>query len=117
MSYQNEAFQFISGHYQPVDAEPVSVDTQSDALTNLPQVHSHLSINSLINTGVLINLPDSQLAFVHPMVLGYLAGKRIASSSDVMSVQNQPNWKSTIALLHVFLWRRLIPGNEPDSER
>ena len=101
---QNEANKWISGHDQQLVPEVIVPDdqAQTDITHELPQVRGHLSINSLINAGILITLPNSQVTFTHPMFIGYLAGNRVSSSSDLASIQDQPTWTGK-ALAFYFL--------------
>ena len=91
---QHEASQWMLGQSQTDTVQTETVDTvpQPDGTSELPQVHGRISLNTLINSGILVGLPDSQVTFCHPIFIGYLAGSRLSSSSELVSIQEQPDW-------------------------
>lgn len=102
-SHQQEANQWISGrNNQPAELELAETETKDQPVgtQELPQVHGHISLNTLVNTGIITNLPDSYVRFSHLVFTCYLAGSRIAMLSDTGSLQVQPNWAGKAMALY-----------------
>ena len=96
---QSEANELIVGQGKSMPVDPITIETQPDLTSGLPQVRGRLSLNSLVNAGIFVSLPDSQLAFAHPILLGYLAGNRLSSDS-IASIQDQPDWTGKALALY-----------------
>ena len=49
-------------------------------------------ISALTNNGLLISFGNAQIAFVHPFMMGYLAGSAYGTRGDFAQLNSQPDW-------------------------
>jgi hypothetical protein len=69
-------------------------------------------LSDLVSSGLLLSRKDQQVSFVHPMIMGYLAGKAMSSLGDDHSLEEQSDWTGGRLALRYYLAmndeRRLI---------
>jgi hypothetical protein len=78
-----------------MEASP-SIPTKS---IRIKEVHG---IDVLTNNGFLLSYPGSCFGFVHPVILGYLAGKALSEHGNIIQLQNQPSWTGRNLSLYYF---------------
>lgn len=68
----------------------------------------HRVLPSLVSNGLLIPCIHSRLRFVNPIIAGYLAGTALASSGEIESLYNKPEWAGKSLTMHyVASWNDL----------
>jgi hypothetical protein len=60
-------------------------------------------LSELVSSGLLLSRKDQQVSFVHPMIMGYLAGKAISSLGDYHSLEEHPDWTGGRLALRYYL--------------
>ena len=60
-------------------------------------------LSDLVSCGLLYSRKDQRVSFVHPIILGYLAGKAVSSSGDYRCLDGQTNWTGGRLALHYYL--------------
>jgi hypothetical protein len=78
-----------------MEASP-SIPTKS---IRIKEVHG---IDVLTDNGFLLSYPGSCFGFVHPVILGYLAGKALSEHGNIIQLQNQPSWTGRNLSLYYF---------------
>ncbi|RPI31033.1 MAG: HEAT repeat domain-containing protein [Chloroflexota bacterium] len=72
----------------------------------------------LSSSGLLVNRKDGRLSLVHPTITGYLAGHALASSGNITSIANQPEWAGkTLALRYLASVNDLTEQIAPSLEQ
>jgi HEAT repeat protein len=86
---------------EEVDQEKSSKETEKATARVALSLQRVLS--DLVSCGLLFSRKDQRVTFVHPIILGYLAGAAVGSSGDFHCLDGQANWTGGRLALHYYL--------------
>ncbi|HUI90215.1 MAG TPA: HEAT repeat domain-containing protein [Anaerolineales bacterium] len=57
-------------------------------------------LGKMSSTGLVISHPNSRMRFVHPVILGFLAGRALSNYNATDMLLNQPDWSGKYLAMH-----------------
>jgi len=57
-------------------------------------------LGKMSSTGLVISHPNNKMRFVHPVILGFLAGRALSSYNATEILLNQPDWSGKYLAMH-----------------
>jgi HEAT repeat protein len=106
---QQEVNQWIlESHPGQPSTNHVDSDIESTQETTLEQqqIRRLSGLSTLIANGLLSMRPEPRISFAHPIFTGYLASRALDNSSDLIVIQEQPNWiGKSMTLAFLACWK------------
>lgn len=92
--HPSEVTKLLSGHAtaESSTGELTLPSERDNELHELGEFPGHIPISKFIDIGLLTMHPDGEFSFAHQLLIGYLAGKRLAQTDNILLLETQSNW-------------------------